>query len=97
MSADEQLIIASKLVPWTGRRNVTGYGSQMPTDWMVHYAGKWRRIYVINYGNAGSAFVIVNGQRELFVFDQALTNRVHETRIDLSPNELVNEYERNQS
>ena len=34
----------------------TGYGSKLPTSKMIRLAdGKWRRVYVICYSNAGSA------------------------------------------
>lgn len=45
-------------------RSVTGYGPKLPTRFMVHYAGRWRRVYMAQYGNAGTAF-IVHGGRDL--------------------------------
>jgi hypothetical protein len=29
----------------------------------VRYGNRWRRVYVVNYGNAGSAYIIDRGVR----------------------------------
>lgn len=41
----------------------TGYGAKIPTPHMVLYDGRWRRVYVAQYSNAGSAYVIVGGEK----------------------------------
>lgn len=38
---------------WTA----TGYGSRIPTMYMIQVAGRWRRVYGICYSNVGSAFI----------------------------------------
>jgi hypothetical protein len=35
----------------------TGYGSRIPSSYMVKYNGRWRRVYVCIYGNAGTAYI----------------------------------------
>jgi hypothetical protein len=35
----------------------TGYGPRIATSHMVKWAGKWRRVYVANYGNSGTAYI----------------------------------------
>jgi hypothetical protein len=43
---------------------IQGYGPKIPTGYMLRTRGpapKWRRVYVVNYGNAGSAYVVWNG------------------------------------
>lgn len=40
----------------------TGYGSRIPTKHRVQINGRWRRVYVMCYGNSGSAYVTVNGE-----------------------------------
>lgn len=35
----------------------SGYGSRIPTRYMVNYNKKWRRVYCIIYSNAGSLFI----------------------------------------
>lgn len=36
---------------------VTGYGSKLPTHYMVKHNGKWRRVYAACYGNAASFYI----------------------------------------
>lgn len=43
--------------PAKGRYNLTGYGPQIPTRYMIQWEGRWRRVYVANYGNAGTAYI----------------------------------------
>lgn len=41
---------------------VYGYGSKVPTEYWVKTFGRWRRVYVMIYGNSGSAYVLVKGE-----------------------------------
>lgn len=38
---------------WTA----SGYGSAIPSRLMVLFNGRWRRVYVAQYGNAGTAYI----------------------------------------
>ena len=47
-------------------RPVSGYGPRVPTSWEIRYRGaddrpRWHRVYVAQYGNAGSAYVTTGG------------------------------------
>lgn len=35
----------------------SGYGSRIPTQYMVKYNRKWRRVYCIIYSNSGTLFI----------------------------------------
>ena len=35
----------------------SGYGARIPSRVMVRWAGRWRRVYVACYGNAGTAYI----------------------------------------
>ena len=35
----------------------SGYGKRIPTRIMVKFEGKWRRVYVCQYSNAGTAYI----------------------------------------
>jgi len=48
-------------VPWSGR-TVSGYGGAIPTRYMVRYANRWHRVRMMQYGNAGSAYITRQGQ-----------------------------------
>ncbi len=47
-----------------------GYGSRIPTRYMVQYMGKWRRVYCIIYSNSGTLFI---GKK----YDQRLTVSIY--------------------
>ncbi len=40
----------------------TAYGAKIPSRYMINYLGRWRRVYVMQYANSGSAYVIVGGE-----------------------------------
>ena len=35
----------------------SGYGGRIPVRYMVHWKGRWRRVYAAQYGNAGTAYI----------------------------------------
>ena len=39
------------------RLPVTGYGARIPSPYMVQHNGRMRRVYVCQYGNAGTAYI----------------------------------------
>lgn len=59
---------------------VTGYGRKLPTTVMVWYKGFWRRVYVIQISNAGSAYVLVKGKKE-FIRDCDLDTEHADSQI----------------
>lgn len=40
-----------------------GYGSKIPMRYMIRYLGYWRRVYMVNFGNSGSLYVLVKGKK----------------------------------
>lgn len=42
--------------PWHGRTQ-SGYGPAIPTPYMVQWNGRWYRVKVAIYSNAGSAYI----------------------------------------
>lgn len=55
-----------KPLPWQERGlmyTATGYGAKIPTSKVIHFEGRERRIYCTIYGNAGTAWITVRGQR----------------------------------
>ena len=38
---------------WTA----TGYGKRIPSPWMVYWRGRWRRVYVCQFSNSGTAYI----------------------------------------
>lgn len=35
----------------------SGYGARIPSRYMVKWSGRWRRVYVAQFANAGSAYI----------------------------------------
>lgn len=35
----------------------TGYGSRIPTAYMVKYQGRWRRVYCFIFSNSGTLYI----------------------------------------
>lgn len=35
----------------------SGYGKRIPTTTMVKFEGKWRRVYMCQYSNSGTAYI----------------------------------------
>jgi len=52
--------VKDSAAPRSGR-TVTGYGFKIPVSYKVKYLGRWRRVYCASYGNAGTAYIIING------------------------------------
>ena len=48
-------------------RSRSGYGRKLPTSWEIRLVdGRWRRVYVIQYSNAGTAY-IRKGEKNLYL------------------------------
>lgn len=75
---DPKLAGAHKVVwPGANGRTASGYGRKIASRFMLNYAGRWRRIYVMVFSNNGSAYVVVNGA-EVFL-DSDTEHRVRES------------------
>lgn len=48
--------------PPTYGQTTTGYGGKIPTRYKVKYLDRWRRVYMMQYANSGSAYIVVSGQ-----------------------------------
>jgi hypothetical protein len=49
-----------KPLPWQEKGlqyTASGYGARIPSRYVVRVHGRWRRVYVACYGNAGSAYI----------------------------------------
>lgn len=41
----------------------TGYGSKIPSVYMVKYNGRWHRVYTMCYSNSGVDYIVSKNQR----------------------------------
>jgi len=46
-----------------------GYGFKIPTRYMLKHLNRWRRVYVAQFGNGGTCWVNVNGERVVISID----------------------------
>lgn len=44
-------------------KTATGYGTKIPTTYVLDYMGRARRIYTDIYSNVGRSYIIVNKQK----------------------------------
>jgi hypothetical protein len=47
-------------LPWQERglqETATGYGRRLTSPYMVRWEGRWRRVYVAQFSNAGTAYI----------------------------------------
>lgn len=61
----ENLESKEKLLWWQEKGlmyTATGYGSKIPTSTMVKHNKKWKRVYCRIYSNAGTCYIMANGQ-----------------------------------
>ena len=49
--------------PVNAKMPVSGYGKKLPTNWMINYGGRMRRVYVDIWGNAGHGYIMVKGRK----------------------------------
>ena len=43
----------------------TGYGSKIPTEKMVFYLNRWRRVYCHIYSNCGTCYIVSKGEKTI--------------------------------
>lgn len=63
-SRDQYQVQATEAVPkplWWQERGLsytaTGYGKRIPTQWLVKYNGKMRRVYCCIFSNIGTCYI----------------------------------------
>lgn len=56
----ERVEIRESILPWQAAGltwTASGYGARIPTEYMVKYLGRWRRVYCCIYSNSGCLFI----------------------------------------
>lgn len=63
---DPARVINSKRTKIPLNRNVSGYGSKVPSNIMLQLDNKrWYRVYVMIYSNVGSSYILEKGKKVL--------------------------------
>lgn len=60
----EQVEMKEKLLPWQElglSYTASGYGSKIPTRFMVKFYGRWHRVYCRVFSNVGSLYIVSQG------------------------------------
>ena len=61
---DPAHVVGKRQTKTPHNRSRSGYGSKLPTSWELQLQDKrWRRVYVFQYSNAGSAYILVKGKK----------------------------------
>lgn len=47
----------------------TGYGSKLPSRYMIRFEGRWYRVYSVCYSNCSTEYVLVDGDRVTVQFN----------------------------
>lgn len=58
------------ILPWQERglqETASGYGFQLTSRYMVKHNGKWRRVYICQFSNTGTAYIGKPGAWEAIV------------------------------
>ena len=61
----KQVEVKRSLLDWQKRGlmyTATGYGSQIPTTYMVKWSNRWRRVYCHIYSNTGVCYIKSKGK-----------------------------------
>lgn len=56
-----ETIYDAKVTPVPRSTSVTGYGPKIPTRYMLRCQNVWRRVYMMQYGNSGSPYILISG------------------------------------
>lgn len=58
----KQLGLCKESLLWWQKRglsyNQSGYGRKIPTEHMIKWCGKWRRVYCCIYSNSGTCYIL---------------------------------------
>ena len=49
--------VECKVSPTKSKPPASGYGNRIPTDFMIKYQGRWRRVYCCCYSNSGTLYI----------------------------------------
>lgn len=60
--AADELVTGLRITDTPRHRSATGYGRKIPTAYMLQYEGRWHRVYMMQYGNSGSAYLLKYGE-----------------------------------
>jgi hypothetical protein len=58
------------------KHNYISYGKKIPTSWKILLNDNiWRRVYVIQYSNAGSAYILIKKEKFFLSFEPSFISK----------------------
>lgn len=69
--ATVQVDFKEETLPWQEKGlqyTATGYGSKIPSRYMVKFDNRWRRVYSVCYSNVSTEYVIIDGEKIIVNF-----------------------------
>jgi hypothetical protein len=75
--------VKSSQVP---QRSSAGYGTRKPSQWMLKINSRWHRVYICQFSNAGTSYILIKGNWVLLgSFDPRLWLYRHASYIAYGP------------
>jgi len=53
---------AVKLTETPRNNSASGYGSKLPTRYMIQHNNRWRRVYAICWSNCATHYILIQGE-----------------------------------
>lgn len=75
---DPALVSEVKATEAPLNRNHNGYGSKIPTRYMIKYNHYWYRVYMMQYSNSGVAYIVV--RRSDLVLDMDTRHKLEDLK-----------------
>lgn len=85
---DNDTVTAVRITDPPLNRSVTGYGGKIPTRFMLRIGTRWHRVYMMVYGNSGTAYVRKRGAD--LVLEVETEHRIDRHREGAGPDVAIN-------
>lgn len=86
--ADNESITAVRITDTPRHSSATGYGRKIPTRYQLKYENRWHRVYMMVYGNAGTAYILSRGDE--LVLETETEHRIDRHRDGAGPDVAIN-------
>lgn len=57
------VLVKHKITDQPRHNSATGYGSKIPTRYMIKFDNRWRRVYCAIWSNSGWLYAIIDGEK----------------------------------
>lgn len=85
---DNDTVTAVRITDTPPTRSATGYGRKLPTRYMLRIGPRWHRVYMMQYSNSGTAYVLKGGHE--LVLETETEHRIDRHRDGAGPDVALN-------